>query len=368
MMKRLIFIWLFYQVCLLIYGQATSEPKKERSECLAGIKEADRLYQAGIYDGCIDILEEILKTCTLSGSEKLRAMELTAKAFIEADDMGKAETTVHLMLVSFPNYDLKEPDNSESFNRLVKKFKVHPQFSLGIRNTAAWRRFNSTKTFSVLDGLDYSVPYSKQGFGILQGFDLMYYGWAEFEFDRDISVNGDLIFMWTKFNRNFTKAPGFNLSYWEADNYVEIPVYVKRYFHPWKNVLTYVTAGTGWRYMTKASGNATISYTKDDIITGKNIDFFANANNIDMLEMRNRHTFEWIAGTGIGYKLKNLRLFLDARYYGGINSFTNPEKGFSNSMLVNDFYYVDNRVKLNQFEIGASISYTFINSVKRIKR
>jgi hypothetical protein len=85
-----------------------------------------------------------------------------------------------------------------------------------------------------------------------------------------------------------------------------------------------------------------------------------------MLEMRNKNTYEWLAGAGIGYKLKNLRLFLDIRYFGGINSFTNANKRLSNSSLVNDFYYVDNSVKLNQFEIGASISYTFINSVKRV--
>lgn len=368
MMKRLIFILLLFLVCLLITGQTTSEPKKDRSECLAGIKEADRLYQAGIYDGCIDILEGILKTCSLSSGEKLRAMELTAKAYIEADEIGKAETAVHLMLVNFPNYDLKERDNSESFNRMVKKFRIHPQFSLGIRNTADWRQFKTTKVYSVLDGLDYSAPYKKQGFGILEGFDLMYYGWAEYEFDKDISVNGDLIFMWTKYNRNIIEPPGFSLNFWEADNYMEIPIYVKKYFHPSKSMLAYVTAGMGWLYMTKANASGSILYTKEDVITGKNADFFASVTDLDMLEMRNRNTFEWLAGVGIGYKIRNLRLFLDARYYGGIISFTNPEKGLENTMLVNEFFYIDNKVKLKQFEVGASISYTFINSVKRIKR
>jgi hypothetical protein len=86
-----------------------------------------------------------------------------------------------------------------------------------------------------------------------------------------------------------------------------------------------------------------------------------------MLEARNRNTFEWIAGVGVGYKLKNLRLFIDARYYSGINSITNPEKGLNNSTLTNDYLYFDNEVRFKQFELGASVSYTFINSVKRIR-
>ena len=144
-------------------------------------------------------------------------------------------------------------------------------------------------------------------------------------------------------------------------------LYLKKYFHIGNNILPYVAAGMGWLYMTTANGNAEISYTVDDVITGKNMDFYAKADNINMLEMRNRSSFEWIAGVGIGYKMKNLRLFVDARYYHGLKSITNKDKRLTNSILIEDFFYVDNSVRLNQFEIGASISYTLKNSVKRIR-
>jgi hypothetical protein len=359
MMKYIIFILVLFSGCCLLSGQTTSLRTRNVNDCLTILKEADRSFQDGLYDKCINDLEGLLKTCSLSRSEKERAMELLAKAYIETDDPGKAETAVNLMLKNFPHYELREQDNSESYNRLIKKYKVHPQLSLGIRNTADWVHFKTTKIYSVLDGIDYSESYDQKLEGILQGFGLMYYGWAELEFDKDISLNGDLIFKWTKFSRDFKKASTFDLNFSETDNYIEIPLYLKRYFHIGKNTLPYITAGMGWFYMTKANGNATINYT--------NVDSTATTGNINMLGMRNRNTFEWIAGAGIGYKLKNLRLFLDVRYYGGLNSFTNPEKGLNNSMLINDFFYVDNSVKLKQFEIGASVSYTFINSVKRIR-
>jgi hypothetical protein len=359
-MKHIVFILIFYSGCWPLWGQTSDIGTKTDSQCLTIIKEADRLFQDGLYDRCIETLEGVLKNCSLSRSEKMHTMEILAKAYIEADDPDKAEAVVNVMLNNFPHYELKEQDNSESYNRLVKKYKVHPKFSLGIRNTADWVKYKTTKVNSVLDGLDYSKSYNQKLEGILQGFGLMYYGWAELEFDRDISLNGDLIFKWTKFSRDLNKVSTFDLNYSETDNYIEIPIYIKKYFHFGKNTLTYFTAGMGWLYMTKANGNATIHYM--------NSDSTASTGNINTLAMRNRNNFEWITGAGVGYKLKNLRLFLDARYYGGLNSFTNEKKGLTNSTLVNDFYYIDNSVRINQFEIGASISYTLFNSVKRIRK
>jgi opacity protein-like surface antigen len=359
-MKKKTLIFLLLAGPYLLYSQNIEIAAESETKCLDAIKEGERFYQNGLYERCIYILENVLKTCDLPKSEKLKVMENLARAYIEIDESGKAETTVNVMLKNFPHYELKEEENPEAYNRLVKKFKIHPKFSVGLRNTADWVNFKTTKIYSVLDDLDYTEPYSQELEGILHGFGLMYYGWAELEFDGGVSVNGDLIFKWTKFTRDFSKESEFDMNFSEQDNYLEIPVYLKKYFHIGKNTLPYLTAGMGWLYMIKADGNAMIKYVDSEspVYSG----------DIDMIEMRNRHTFEWLAGAGIGYKLKNLRLFIDLRYYGGFNSFTNPEKGLDNTLLVNEFFYVDNSVRLKQFEIGASASYTLFNSVKRIRK
>lgn len=357
-MKRLVSILILFSGFCLIQGQTADIGTKTGSECADSIKAADGFYQGGLYDKCIVILERVLKNCRLSKSEKLLAMELQARAYCETDDPGKAEVVVDLMLNSYPHYELKEQDNPESYNRLVKKFKIHPRLSVGIRNTLDWMNYKTTRIFNA-DGLQYDEPYKKELEGILNDFNWMYYGWAELEFDRDISINADLIFKWTNFKRSI-ETPSFDLTFMEQDNFLEIPLYLKKYFHLGKYVLPYFAAGMGWLHMTKATGNATKDYSEDlpSVTTG----------DISMLEARNINTFEWIAGLGVGYKLKNLRLFADVRYYGGIKSITNPEKGLINEMLTSDYLYIDNEVKLNQFEIGASVSYTFINSVKRVRR
>lgn len=361
-MKRFAFILFFLTGTCLLAAQLADPKSRTDQSCLADLKNAEISFQNGLFDKCIMILEDALKTCHFSKSEKEHALELLAKAYIETGDIDKAESVVNKMLTYFPYYELKESDNSESFNRMIKKYNVHPRFSFGARNTAIWNKFKPIKIFTVLEGLDYSQPYNHKGYGF------MYYGWLEFEFDKDISINVDGLLFWTTYNRNITKAPGFNLSFWETDNYMEVPVYIKKYFHIGKNILPYITAGMGWLGMTKAVGNAEISYTKEDVITGKDADYRSVSYNINMLGMRNKSTYEWLTGIGIGYKLKYLRFFLDARYYGGLNSITNAKNRLQNSVLISDFYYVDNSVKFNQFEIGASISYTLNNSVKRIRK
>jgi len=357
-MKHFALILILLSGYCLLMGQVADTGSKTESECITAIKEADRLFQDGLYDRCIEILERVLGTCSLSRGNKMLARELLSKAYVETDDPGKAETTVHIMLKNYPHYELKGQDNPESYNRLVNKFKIHPRLSIGIRNTLDWMNYNTVKIFH-LDDTHYDEPYKKELEGILNDFNWMYYGWAELEFDGDISLNCDLIFKWTNFKREI-ETPAFDLTFKEQDNYVEIPLYLKKYFHIGKYVLPYITAGTGWLYMTKATGKAEKDYFEDvpSETTG----------DINMLEFRNRSNFEWIAGAGVGYKLKNLRLFIDVRYYGGLNDITDPEKISLNDMLVNDYLYIDNFVRLNQFEIGASVSYTFINSVKRVRR
>ena len=331
-------------------------------DCLINLRNAEASYQVGLFINCIELLELSLDSCDLPRKNKEKTLELLAKAYVETGDQDNADATINLLLTNYPNYELKEAENPEMFNRLVKRYKIHPLFTLGVKNTANWLRHKTTKVYSVLDGLDYSQPLDESGYWFT------YYGMAEYEFIDGISLNADVMFFLSSYFRNFYKDPGFKLSYWENDGFIEFPFYLKKYFHVTRNVLAYASAGAGVFYMWKARGNVTLEYTSADIITGKNADFEDGLYNINLLSMKNRLTGQWTAGVGFGYKLKNLRLFLDARYLGCTGSFTAPEKSDLFPELKNDFFYIDQEMKINQFELGATISYTLFNSVKRIHK
>jgi hypothetical protein len=355
MKRRSIILFLSF-LTVIVSAQVGSEKLKPDSLSGDRLQRAITYYNSGQFLECISEIELILEKYELKKTDKVKALETGARAAVEMGQTGVADSYVNVMLKTFPHYDLKEEENPELFNRLVKKYIVHPAVIIGVRNTADWMNYKTISIFSY-NGLQYDAPYIKKLQGILNDFGLMYYGWGEIQFNRYFSINGDLTFKWISYNRQLTEGSPYTLKLWEQDNYMEIPIYAKRYFYPWKNVLTYVTAGFGWLFMTGSTGNVSIYYPAADSsnFTG----------DISLLPYRNRSTFEWLAGTGIGYKYRNLRMFIDARYYGGLNSITNPEKAAANETLVNDFRYVDNRIRLTQFELGASISYTLFNSVKR---
>jgi len=298
-----------------------------------------------------ELLEPVIRTCSRKESEQ--ALELLAKAYVEKQDIGKADSVASAMLNRFPHYELNEQENFESYNRLIKRYHIHPEISIGVRNTALYTFFNTTKVFTLPDGPSNTEPYDPPG------YSFMYYGWGEIEFNRGISINGDLVWWTSWYSRSLVMEDEFDIYYSENREFIEIPLYLKKYFFQGKNLLPYITGGLGWSYMTKAWSYASKKAWDDDI--------WYSDDNIQVMSMRNRHTFEWLAGAGIGYKIKNIRMFLDVRYYGGLNSLTDESHRYDNQLLQEEYFYIDNSVKMNKFELGASISYTLKNSVKKIK-
>jgi len=346
----LIFVFFFFgwsDITAQTEGTLTSDM------CSRIIKEAGELYNEGHYESCIARLESVLPGCKLSRSTRENVMELLGKSYVEVKDQDKARQVVECMLKEYPHYELNESENFELYNKLVKKYRIHRLLSVGARNVIIWIGYNTSKFVNIPDGSISVNPYSGGN------YFFSYYGWAELEFDNNISINGDLMWWTGYFEKRYTKEPNLDLFYSENPIFIEIPIYAKKYFPVGSNLRPYVAAGLGWLYMTKATGYAS-KYNRTERMNYWNSD-------IDVIDMRNRHNFEWVAGAGVGYKLKNVGLFFDTRYYGGLTSLTDPAHRLENELLQNEYYYVDAPLKLNKFEIGVSISYTFINSVKRIK-
>jgi tetratricopeptide (TPR) repeat protein len=362
-MKQSILILSLLSIALILTAQKKSYTLENEIKCIVyNFSNASAAYQAGLYFDCIKTLEEALDSCDYSRKEKERVLELLAKAYVETGNKDKAEATVNILLKNYPHYEFKSSENPEGFIRLVNKYRIHPLFTLGAKNTANWLRHKTIKSYSVLPALDYSNSYSESGYWFT------YYAMAEYEFVKDISINIDGMIFWSRYGRDFTKDPSFSLSYWESDDFMEIPIYLKKYFHPAGNFLVYASAGFGPFINYRAKGNVTLSYKKADILTtGKDDDFDGGLYNINMLPIKNKITGQWNVGAGFGYTIKNLRLFLDARYLSGTGSVTAPEKSDLIPELKNDFFYIDQEMKINQFEVGATISYTLFNSVKRKK-
>lgn len=323
------------------------------SDCTGKLAAANVYFEKGLYENCIASVHKLLSDCDLSREEREHALELLTKAYSEIPDEVQANRSAEILLNKYPHYELNEDQNFESFNRLIKKYKIHPALSIGIKNAIICLVFKTPEYFSMPDGSDDNVPYEAGS------YFFSYYGWAEYEFKKDISINGDLMWWTSYYRKNFSHGTNLSIHYEERPVFVEIPLYLKKYYTIGKNFKPYVAAGLGWLYMTTAQANVS-KFNADE-----NMTYYING--LDVIDMRTRHNFEWLASAGLGYKIRNVRIFFDIRYFGGITSLTDPKNRLNNEQLLNDYYFQDNALRMNKFEMGASISYTFINSVKKVR-
>jgi hypothetical protein len=333
---------------------------KAQTSCEQSVKQGEESYNNGDYENSIQTLEKSIKECSLSPKMKENAFELLAKSYLEEDNIPLAEATVVKLLKNNPNYELKETDNHEDFNILVNKFEVHPLFSIGIRNTGMEPTFKTTKTYTVLENVNYNAPYKTTK------TLLLYSVWVEYEFKKSISLNADVINYNISYDRSFLRGTDWGMAYKENLSFVEVPVYLKKYFMLGKNVMPYAALGMGYLRVLQSTANAEIIYTNEDTFNGTQ-NTISKDNDIDVLSMRNRNSLEWLVGAGVGFKFRNLGIYIDGRYSAGVNSLTNSANRFNNKTLTNDYFYVDNSVKLNKYELGISISYTLKNLIKKSK-
>ncbi|MES2287117.1 MAG: hypothetical protein V4547_15605 [Bacteroidota bacterium] len=348
--------FILFVVFLLHFSLKT----EAQNNCDQNLKQAEELYNSGDYDNCIKLLEKSLEECSFSKKKKENALELLAKSNLDQDNLMQAEAHVRRLLENNPYYELKETSTHEDFDILVKKFDVLPLFSIGIRNAGLQPKFEISKTYSILENVDYNAPYKTNK------TILLYYGYLEYEFRKSISINVDIVNFSIQYNRNFSKNQDWTMLYNEKLSFIEVPLYVKKYFLLGKNVVPYASLGLGYLRIREANAISQIAYTNEALFTEEIINY-SSTGSIDVLEMRNKNNFEWLAGAGIGFKFKNLGIFLDARYCGGLNSLTNSSNRFNNTALINNYFYIDNSVKLNKYELGISISYTLKNLIKKVR-
>ena len=332
-------------------------------DCSVKYKSAEDAYQEGLFTDCIRMLEGLLDSCDLSRKQKERTLQMLAKAYVETGETGKAESTVNLLLKNFPLYELKEAENPEMFNRMVKRYSIHPQLIIGVKNTLWWIRRKTMEVNTVLNTLDYSEPQRDSS------FFFTYYGCAEYEFIKGLSINADISFLGWHMVREINPDNTFYLRAYEYDRFVEFPIYLKKYFDLGKNFRFYISAGYGPFINYYARADFDIIYTESAFpITGRHQYVDTSFHNVDMRPLSNKYTGQWNAGAGFGYSYRNLRFYADVRYLGEVGSYKAPEKSYLIPELRETFFYVDQKLKINQFEAGVTISYTILNSVKRIRK
>jgi hypothetical protein len=325
------------------------------------VQDANELYSKGDYKGCIQLLDSSTdKIWTRVGRVKM--FSLKAKAYLEMDSIVKAENTVRTMLKKNPNYELIEDDNEEDFNMLVKRFTVRPKFSMGARNTLFTPVFKIGNTFSLRPDMDYNTGYE-----FIRNIELRYYLDAEFGFRRNFSLLAELSKFSITYRRYLVNSTNSTvIHYTENIDLSELPLSIKKYIPIGKSWMVYGQSGFGFIHMLNANASVDIREVRTDVFSGQQTASDVSDPNINVKGTRHTDFTEWINGFGLGYRVSNFRIYLDFRWYKGLNTINDGKFRFSNpGDLQKTYYYVDNDFYLDGHEVGASFTYTFRYKVRK---
>lgn len=347
-----------YIITLILFLFAVTAYSQEVN-CATAIKDAEEMYRNGNYESAVQLLNSILKQCTLSKREKEDAYIILTQACLEKENYVDANHLIVKILNNDPNFKLKEKLYQEDFYAYYNRIKIRPMLSAGLLLGSNSPNFSIKKVYSVYNSAKYSATY-KPTMGYQYG------AFAEWQFYDNISVVAEGAFSKMGYNRtiNGTSIDTFKLSYSEQIKSFETSLYVKKYFLH-KQFKPFIYAGGYITALQKSTASVDLDYKLADPIAGGIDNYNSSENNIDVIAMRNKTRQGIVSGAGISYKSKNFLICAYASYRVDISKhITNSQNRFKNDDLLFKYYYVDNDVNLSRIDVSLSVSYIFKYSIK----
>ncbi len=340
---------------------STKKINTDQVNCVSLIKDADELYHSGEYDRCLSLLENGMKDCHLSKREREDAWIIRARVNLEKDNIPETDHALIKLMSTNPNFKPKEGAYQEDFYTRLNKISVRPMLSLGLHFGFNDAIYSNAKTYSVLEGVDYSAPYKSS-----PGYDVG--GYVEFEFLNNISVNLGLDYSSLSYTRNLQGAVNnFSAMYNENLSYLSTPLYLKKYFGA-KAMKPFIILGMNYSMLRRAVADISVQYTATDPTTNESDHFSISGNSIDQRPLRTDAIYGIVVGAGCSRRIKNFMFHADGRYVIGMNYFTNSFNRLNNEELILKYYYIDNAVTINKIQVSVSVAYIFHYHVKTLRK
>jgi|GEM_PF-6459680 len=348
-MKKWIFISLLF-VCFQKSGAQTN--------CDNFIEEATDQYNSGHYDDCIAILENGLKTCSLSKSKKEKAYVLLINSNIEKDSLPGIDKNFRLLLKNDPVFKIKEYSGIDDYKKYFNNYYVYPKLSIGIR-----------------------PHFSKARVAVFNVFQVMPNIKNQSEFKATTPTNTNLFIEYRLLEKLafFTDAGYFSLNYnrtlednyWqtyseEKSSYWQLDLGSKYYFLKSQNKLNfYIMGGESNQYLYTSSlilnqTKMLPNYGNTDTPELNYIDGF------DSKKLLNSYVASLFWGVGAIYRIGYIGVGLDIRSYISLNTLNNKSARFLKPSLIQDFNYIDSDTRLIKSDFSVVFTYLFYK-VKRKK-
>jgi len=349
-MKKIIRIFSF---CLTITLFISPSIKGQTTDCSASYEKALFLYNGGMADSALRVLQTCLETKrTLNSTSRQtsgRIFRLAALSSIMTGNPDDAEKYAKLMLQYLPDYKKsKNEGDLMEFRLILDKFSAQPLWRFGILAGANYPYLDLLKSYSY-------YATSGSSFSLLSnpGYQIGITG--EKFLTKNISLEAGGAMAQYIFSYNVKTTSDQNVNYDQNIYMAEIPVMAKYYFL--KGAFRpYIEGGISGRFL--------LNSTEKSDVYGKY--WFTNSSNSDKVLATFISDFEYMnfgIGGGAAYSLKGFSIRMHIRYnqsfksdllseFDNINDYGDipPEEKFSYSDDINV-------ISFNNFSISLSLAY-----------
>lgn len=324
---------------LLIMFLATQLQAQE--SCTEKLYHANNLYEKGQIAEAI----EIAKTCATSvnsATEQWQAYRLLAMAYLVNNQQKDARKSAEKMLELNPTYKpstLKDPAELIS---LLESVKIIPKFSMGLAATVGGINTKPIVT-GTYNGANYKKNYSSKNswqLGLMMGYNI----------NEIISLHTGLLATSKSFSIKY-KVENFDFEVNERLTYLDVPLFARFSTFPVKKFQFFADAGAYAGRLASAQSDFTFNNSASSEIK--------SIKNLNAMDRRNKWEYGFLMGGGALYKIGQVNVTLDIRYFLSAysNNITNTDNRYKNDNLFYNYYYIDDDLRLNTLAVSLSLIY-----------
>ena len=310
------------------------------------------------HTGQLSQVESLLSGCLngeLAKDDRFDAYKLMVDAKLLLNEEADADIYMEKLLTLDPNYQPKEVDLAE-FKLLFDSYEVVSKYSFGITGGILQPDYRIIKHQSISGRTEEPEDYD-ENLGFLIGLT------GDLQLIYDFSLSLAVIYEQRGFTQQETILELQTVKSTEREYLLNIPLQLK-YVFPVGKYRPFISGGFSYHYLLKAEGDLEHFALEPDF-TGIPIGVPFSADDYDLTHLRRRHTFNWLVGAGIQTSFPGLLLELKMTYERGLNNLIEEEQRFSDKVLLDNFAYVPDDVKVSSWKFSLTLMRNYTKTQKK---
>lgn len=230
---------LFLRIIIFVLILVTGNNSIAQSDCKNSLSDADKLFEEGQVQDCINLLKYCLANDHKKHDELLDSYHLLAIAYQSISELDSTAIYIKKMLNLKPDYQKYPNIDPIDFSRMVNEYTVTPKLFLGLKF--------GINTNSVKLKKSYSAYESPQRYEPTRGWQI---GFSSNYVPKPLySLNADLFASGIAINHIIDNAGGWKQNYREQQNYIILNGSVQKHYKVRNNLLLSAAAGIGLGYL-----------------------------------------------------------------------------------------------------------------------